>query len=81
MQQRLNRIIYVSFIFMGLYSLIMHEFLASVGLLGLAILFDPFDIKQGWSKKPSWQKAVFVVQGILVIGIFIPLMGHFWSNW
>lgn len=76
MKQKLNRIIYVTFIVTGLFSLIVQEYLFTVALLGLAILFDPFNINQSWGEKPFWQKAVFIVQGIMVIGMFIPLASN-----
>jgi len=81
MKQRINRILYLSFIIIGIFSWVMDEFLTTAGLFGLAILFDPFDINQTWRDKPYWQKAVFVGQGMLVIGMFVPLMFHYWSNW
>jgi len=81
MKQKLNRIIYGSFIIVALLSMIMQGYLVTVSLLGLAILFDPFDVKQSWKEKPFWQKAVFVVQGMVVVVIFIPLMINYWNNW
>jgi len=81
MKQKLNRIIYGSFIIVALISMIMQGYLVTVSLLGLAILFDPFDVKQSWKEKPFWQKAVFVVQGMVVVVIFIPLMINYWNNW
>jgi hypothetical protein len=81
MKQKLNRIIYGSFIIVALISMIMKGYLVTVSLLGLAILFDPFDVKQSWKEKPFWQKAVFVVQGMVVVVIFIPLMINYWNNW
>ncbi len=81
MRQTVNRIIYISFILVGLFSIYGQDYPVAAGLLGLAILFDPFDIRQSWSDKPSWQRAVFAVQGIMVIGLFIPWMVNFWSNW
>jgi hypothetical protein len=81
MKQKLNRIIYGSFIIVALLSMIMQGYLVTVSLLGLAILFDPFDVKQSWKEKPFWQKAVFVVQGMVVVVIFIPLIINYWNNW
>lgn len=80
MKQKLNRIIYVTFIVIGLFSLIMQNYLVTVALLGLAILFDPFNINQSWSEKPFWQKTVFIVQGIIVIGMFIPVASNLLNN-
>jgi hypothetical protein len=80
MKQKLNRIIYVSFTVTGIFSLIMQDYPVTVALLGLAILFDPFNINQSRSEKPFWQKAVFIVQGIIVIGMFIPVASNLLNN-
>lgn len=55
--------------------------MATVSLLGLGILFDPFNANQSWSEKPFWQKVVFLVQGIIVMGLFVPVMYNLLKNW
>lgn len=81
MKTKFNRVIYLFFVVVGVVSLVMQEYLTTVSLLGIAILFDPFDADQSWREKPFWQKAVFSVQGLMVVGIFIPLMFNLWENW
>ena len=81
MKTKINRPLYLLFIIVGLLSLIMQQYMATVSLLGLGILFDPFDANQSWSEKPFWQKVVFLTQGTIVIGLFIPLMYNLWNSW
>lgn len=81
MKTKINRFLYLLFIAVGLISLLMKQYMATVSLLGLGILFDPFDVKQSWNEKPFWQKLVFLVQSIIVIGLFVPLMYDLLSNW
>lgn len=81
MKTKINRFIYSFFILVGLLSLLMQQYMATVSLLGLGILFDPFNANQSWSEKPFWQKVVFLVQGIIVMGLFVPVMYNLLKNW
>jgi hypothetical protein len=81
MKNKVNRLLYILFITVGLSSLFMEMYMTTVALLGLSIFLDPFNPKQSWREKPHWQKAVFVAQGTVVIGLFIPQMISLWNNW
>jgi cytochrome b561 len=81
MKTKINRLLYLLFIIVGVSSLIMQMYMTTISLLGLSILFDPFDANQSWREKPFWQKAVFITQGTIVIGLFIPLMYNLWNSW
>jgi hypothetical protein len=81
MKTKINRLLYLLFITVGLSSLFMQMYMTTVGLLGLSIFFDPFDANQSWREKPYWQKTAFLAQGAIVIGLFVPLMYNLWHNW
>lgn len=81
MKAKFNRFMYLFFVIVGLLSLLWQQNLTAVGLLGLAIVFDPFNVNQSLLEKPSWQKAVFLIQALLVVGLFIPLMYNLLTNW
>lgn len=81
MNAKFNRFIYLFFVIVGLFSLFTQQYIGAVSLLGLAIVFDPFNVNQSLGEKPGWQKAIILGQAVLVISIFIPLMYNLWTNW
>jgi hypothetical protein len=37
---------------------------------GIGLAFDPFDIEQKWNERPTWQKAVLIINLALVAAMF-----------
>jgi hypothetical protein len=37
------------------------DFIEASSLFGIALAFDPFDQKQSWKNRPTWQKIWLVI--------------------
>lgn len=75
MQSGINRFLYVGFILMGAYYAFRGDLMQLVVMWGIAFAFDPFDPKQPWKERKSWQRAVLIFQLSVVILAFLG------SNW
>ncbi len=56
------RFLYTSFVVLGIYYAIYKmDFIEASSLFGIALAFDPFDQKQSWKNRPTWQKIWLVI--------------------
>ena len=62
------RFLYVAFVLFSAYFLFVSKDLSSaVSNLGIALVFDPFDQKMSWEKRPIWQRAWLLIHLSLVL--------------
>lgn len=60
--QGFYRIAYVLFILLAIYQVIVRKnFIDAATNLGIALIFDPFNIKVSWSDRPQWQRAWLII--------------------
>ena len=63
-----NRTGYGLLVLLSAYFLFISKDLSSaVANLGIALVFDPFDQKTTWSKRPIWQRAWLLIHVSLVL--------------
>lgn len=68
MQQRLNVYLYLGFILLGAYAFgSRQDWIELASLWGIAFLFDPFKVDQPWQERPKWQRAVLLIQLLVVL--------------
>ncbi len=71
MDAKFYRFLYGGFVLFGLYYAIFSQNHNDAGMmLGIALAFDPFDQKQPFNERPTWQKAWLIVHLILVFTFF-----------
>lgn len=71
MQTPFSRFLYIGFVGLGLFqAFYSKDYLQAAASLGIAMAFDPFDQKQKWSDRPTWQKAVLLIHLALVAAMF-----------
>lgn len=67
------RIAYVLFILLAIYQVIVRkDFIDAATNLGIALIFDPFNIKVSWSDRPQWQRAWLIIH----LAIAAALLGY-----
>ena len=75
---RMNLTFYTLFLLLTLYHVFVRvDILDGASTLGIALIFDPFDHRVSWEKRPKWQKAwlilhLIVLAILFIIGIFTP---------
>lgn len=73
-----NRILYVSFVLLGLFRSFTEGASEGLALLGIALAFDPFNHDRKWADRPLYQKAWL----LLHVGVVFVLLGMtFYRNW
>lgn len=71
--QGFYRIAYVLFILLAIYQVIVRKnFIDAATNLGIALIFDPFNIKVSWSDRPQWQRAWLIIH----LAIAAALLGY-----
>ncbi|MEY4702701.1 MAG: hypothetical protein RIR96_598 [Bacteroidota bacterium] len=71
MKTSFNKILYTGFVCFGLYEAVYKkDYLQAVSFLGIALAFDPFNVNQKWSDRPTWQKALLIIHLGLVAAMF-----------
>ncbi|MBK7432947.1 MAG: hypothetical protein IPI66_02965 [Chitinophagaceae bacterium] len=71
MKPSINRVLYVGFLLLGMYqALISKDYMQAAASLGIGLAFDPFDPEQKWNHRPTWQKAVLIVNLGFVAAMF-----------
>ena len=56
------RFLYISFVILGIYNVVFkQDFIEASAQFGIALAFDPFDQKQSWKNRPTWQKVWLVI--------------------
>lgn len=56
MNRNFNRIAHIGLVFLGVAHLLMNDVSMAGAVLGLALVFDPFDAQQPWGERSSIQK-------------------------
>jgi hypothetical protein len=64
-----NRILYGSFLLLGIYFLITKDISSAMSNLGIGLIFDPFDQKVMWQQRPIFQKIWLIVHLSIVLGL------------
>lgn len=79
MKIQFNKFIYIGFLLIGLFQVFFSkDYIQAASSLGIGLAFDPFDTKQMWNERPTWQKAVLSIHLVLVAALFgIGLSGIF----
>ena len=71
MKNAYNKIFYTGFVSFGLYEAIFQkDYMQAASFLGIALVFDPFNVDQKWSDRPIWQKAILIIHLGLVAALF-----------
>jgi hypothetical protein len=71
MESPFNKFIYFGFLLLGAYFAIFQRDYSNAAInLGIALAFDPFDQKQTWKDRPTWQKAWLIVHLACVAMLF-----------
>jgi hypothetical protein len=65
----INRILYGSFLLLGIYFLATKDISNAMSNLAIGLVFDPFDQKISWQKRPQYQKIWLIVHLSLVFGL------------
>ncbi|MDI1256153.1 MAG: hypothetical protein PSV16_08610 [Flavobacterium sp.] len=66
-----NKVIYVLFIGLAIYQICgQKDYVEAAASLGIGLAFDPFDPKQTWNERPTWQKVWFIVHLAVVALLF-----------
>lgn len=70
---------YVVFVLAGIYFLIRKDYSNAVIFFGLAPIFDPFDVKTPFTKRPLYQKIWLVVHvAITIFSITLLIINKAW---
>ncbi|MBP6425627.1 MAG: hypothetical protein KA278_07890 [Flavobacterium sp.] len=73
MKTSFNKILYIGFVLLGVFQgLFSKDYMQAGSSIGIALAFDPFDQEQKWNDRPTWQKAVLIVQ----LGVVAALLGY-----
>jgi hypothetical protein len=71
MKTAFNKFLYIGFLALGIYqALIPKDYMQSAASMGIGLAFDPFNTEQKWNDRPTWQKAVLIVNLGLVAMMF-----------
>lgn len=71
MKTPFNKYLYSGFILLGIYqTFVTNEYLQAASSLGIGLAFDPFDQEQKWNERPTWQKAILIIQLAAVAALF-----------
>jgi hypothetical protein len=66
--KKFNRVAYGLSILLAFYFLFVSKDISqAMGILGIALIFDPFDQKVSFSKRPFYQRAWLVVHGVSIL--------------
>ncbi len=69
--QTFYRVFYSLFILSAIYFGIKADFSMAASQLGIGLIFDPFDHKMPWSKRPPYQKIWLIVHLVLVLMLVV----------
>ena len=74
METKFNKFLYIGFLLLGGIYILQKDISQTLIFFGIALAFDPFDIKQKWNDRPNWQKMVLITHLSIVFGlVFIEL--------
>jgi hypothetical protein len=81
MNTSINKFIYIGFILFGFYELVDRHSAGDAAIyMGIALAFDPFNQKQTWKERPTWQKVVLIIHLSIVAGLFGYMIGNHESD-
>lgn len=66
----INRLGYVGLLSAGIIFLFLRDWSTAAIMLGIALVFDPFNTKITFIKRPLWQRALLIIHLALVFGVF-----------
>jgi hypothetical protein len=65
-----NKPAYAVFVTTGLFFLLRKDFSQATIFLGLALVFDPFDVKVAFNKRPLYQRVWMIVHLMVAFTVF-----------
>jgi len=69
--QLFNRIAYIScLVLSATLMLIYKDPLEGISLLGIALLFDPFNVNTRWDHRPRWQRSWLICHATIFFALF-----------
>jgi hypothetical protein len=69
--KKFNRIAYGLSVLLALYFLFISKDVSqAAGTMGIALIFDPFDQKVSFGKRPFYQRAWLIIHLICVLALF-----------
>lgn len=71
-----NRVAYCIFLAAGLYFCITKDYNNAVIFWGLAPIFDPFDQKISFGKRPVYQRVILIVNVIATLTVLVLSLKH-----
>lgn len=79
MKTSFNKFLYIGFVLLGVFqALFSKDYMQAGSSFAIALIFDPFDQEQKWNDRPTWQKAVLVINLAVAAGLFGYGIG--WNN-
>ncbi len=66
-----NKFLYGGFLLLSAYYIIVgHRYIDAATNMGIALIFDPFNVDQKWEDRPRWQKFWLVAHLAIMAGLF-----------
>ena len=69
--RNINKPVYILFIVAGACFIIAGNISQAVVFFGLALVFDPFDVRMPFPKRPLYQKAWLMIHLAIVLALFV----------
>lgn len=67
-----NRILYIAFVLLAMYyALFSPDKMQGVSMLGIALIFDPFDQQVAFGKRPLWQRVWLLLHVAVLFCLFV----------
>lgn len=66
-----NKYGYIAFVMAGIAFLFLKEWSNVIIFIGLALVFDPFDTKLPFPKRPLWQRLILLAHLVIVLAAVI----------
>lgn len=76
MSKNFNRVAYCIFLAAGLYFCITKDYTNAVIFWGLAPIFDPFDQKISFSKRPLYQRVILILNVVATLTVVALSLKH-----
>lgn len=71
MKTPVNKFLNIGFLLLGLFqAFFSKDYIQAAASFGIGLAFDPFNPEQRWNDRPTWQKAVLIIQLALVVAMF-----------
>ena len=69
--RNINKPAYIFLLLMGIFFLIKKDFSEASTFWALALVFDPFNIKVAFSKRPFYQQALLFIHLAITLALFV----------